>query len=412
MKARGGKWSDFLQRFGKFRPEQIARLKKMDRPLWVHAVSVGEVGVAIKFVKALRAAAPLQDIVMTTTTPTGHGILEEFAKTDSAHSIALYSPIDGWRVVRRFLQAIRPSQFILLESELWPNLLHACEARGIPILLINARLSPRSERRYKKLRVLTEAILAPVKTIMVPEAEDIPRWAGIGVPEERLIHTGSLKYDPGSTQRPDTKIAEFGQILRETLLWKPSDPVLLAASTHEGEERLIAELFQKLQQSGFPHLKLILVPRHVERREDIVEQLKNLGVNPCLRSQLGQQSEVLLVDTTGELLAWQYQATLVIVGKSFTGEGGQNPAEAVFAQKPVVFGPNMQNFEPLVKLLLDHQGAIQVEDAMALEKICRSLLEKPEMAHQLAMSGHQALAKHQGAVQKTVEIVLSKTAQK
>jgi 3-deoxy-D-manno-octulosonic-acid transferase len=356
MRRRNGRWRDLAQRIGCFDEDTkkaINALPQRER-FWVHAVSVGEVGVAKKLItKLLKTHADL-GIVLSTTTPTGHALAAELAAQHSGRVVAIFSPVDLPGIGRLMLERIQPTQLVLVEAEVWPNLTSAAERLGIPVSFVNARLSPRSERRYRKFRRLVGPIFGMLKQILVQEEDDIARWESFGVERDRIHLTGSIKYDPEGAAVPAAKIDELRAVLTQTGI-APTQPILLAASTHAGEEIEFARVFQRLREK-IRDLALLIVPRHVERRAEITAALKTIGLAPALRSISGSSVDsnapVFVIDTTGELAAWQHLATLVVVGKSFLAEGGQNPAEAALAQKPVLFGPHMENFTPLVELLL------------------------------------------------------------
>lgn len=409
MRRRNGRWRDLAQRVGCFdetTTNAIAALPQRER-LWIHAVSVGEVGVAKKLITRLLKTQPDLGIVLSTTTPTGHAIAEELAAQNTGRLVAIFSPVDLPGIGRLMLERIQPTQLVLVEAEVWPNLTHSAEKLGIPVSLVNARLSPRSERRYRKFRWLIEPVFRMLKQVLVQEEDDIVRWEGLGVDRQRIHLTGSIKYDPeGATVAP-AKIDELREAMNRTGITS-TQPVILAASTHAGEEIELARVFQRLRQQ-IHDLAFLIVPRHVERRTEINAALNTLGIAPALRSdpasRVDSNAPVFVIDTTGELAAWQHLATLVIIGKSFLAEGGQNPAEAVFAGKPVLFGPHMENFTPLVDLLLRHRGAMQVRDFDDLEKQLDNLLKSPG---DLARNGQQALQVHAGATRRTVERVLGR----
>lgn len=420
MKDRGGKPSDLWQRFGWFNKEQRARLRTLQEQgevFWIHAVSVGEVGIAAKLVRELVRQRPSLRFAVTSTTPTGHSLLVKLAADFPDRVVPLYSALDGWFTVRRFLNVIRPQQIILVEAEVWPNLLFAATRRDIPVSLVNARLSPRSERRFQKLRPLVQPIYAMLSHVCAQEPEDVARFAvTFGIVPQRLSCTGSIKFDMAGDVEPTAQIAQFRQLLA-ALDWQPHDPVMLAASTHAGEEVELARIFARLRQR-VPALRFILVPRHVERTTEIEKELHAEGLSTSRRSQITADkqatplsqgepaSSLLLVDTTGELRAWQYLATVVIIGKSFLTTGGQNPAEAAMAGKPVVFGPHMENFEALVRLLLAKSGAVQVKGFIELEQTLERLLADEATAQQIARHGREALQAHEGATQRTAALLL------
>ncbi len=410
MRRRNGKWRDLLQRFGAFNAETraaIAALPSAQR-LWVHAVSVGEVNVAVKLMTRLLQADAGVGIVLSTTTPTGHALAAEFAAKHIGRVVPIYSPLDFFKVGWKMLKLIQPKQLVLVEAEVWPNLTAAAARRRIPVSLVNARLSPRSARRYLKFSWLIGPIFRMLKQVLVQEQADIARWQGFGVDPSRIHLTGSIKYDPDGAAVSEAKVGELhGVLARAGVL--PAQPVFLAASTHAGEEVEIARVFQKLRQS-VPDLVLLIVPRHVERRAEIVAALQTIGLQPALRSNetatVAPAAPCLIIDTTGELAAWQHLATVVVIGKSFLAEGGQNPAEAALAKKPVLFGPHMENFTPLVDLLLKHEGARQVSGFEELTTACRELLTSPGAAERMAANGNAALVAHHGATKRTVERIL------
>lgn len=417
MRQRGGKPGDLWQRFGWFRKEQTAALDRLHAGgdvFWIHAVSVGEVGIAAKLVRELLRQRPGMRFVLTTTTPTGFGLLEKLAaEVGETHVLPLYSALDGWFTVRRFLDAIRPEQIILVEAEVWPNLVFAATRRGIPVSLVNARLSPRSERRFRRLRRLVEPVYAMLARVGAQEPEDVARFAvTFGLTPQKLSCTGSIKFDMAGDVEPTAQIAQFRELLA-VLGWGAADPVLIVASTHAGEEIELTRIFAKLQPI-VPHLRLILVPRHVERTAEIEAELARESFRSVRRSGLNAGAPVaaeagasiLLVDTTGELRAWQHLATVVVIGKSFLATGGQNPAEAAMAAKPVVFGPHMENFEALVRILLAKSGAVQVKDLPGLEGALSKLLNDEGEARHVALAGQEALKAHEGSTRRTAAWLL------
>lgn len=410
MRRRNGKWRDLAQRFGFFNAEKKAAIDALPREkrLWMHAVSVGEVNVAVKLMTRLLQADAAVGIVLSTTTPTGHALAAEFAAKHPGRVLAIFSPVDLPGIGRRLLKIIQPKQLVLVEAEVWPNLTAAAQSLGIPVSLVNARLSPRSARRYLKFSWFIGPIFRMLKQVLVQEQADIARWQSFGMEPSRIHLTGSIKYDPDGAAVSEAKVEELREVLlRAGVL--PTQPVLLAASTHAGEEIEIARVFQKLRES-VADLVLLIVPRHVERRAEIVAALQTISLQPALRSNntatVAPDAPCLIIDTTGELAAWQHLASVVVIGKSFLAEGGQNPAEAALAKKPVLFGPHMENFTPLVDLLLKHQGAQQVSSFDELTTACRDLLTNTSAAATMATNGNAALVVHQGATLRTVARLL------
>jgi 3-deoxy-D-manno-octulosonic-acid transferase len=415
MRARGGRWSDMSERFGSPAPEKqaaIATLSPGAERLWIHAVSVGEAGIAIKLVTRLLKQRPASGIVITTTTPTGHAMVEEFAARHPRQVVVLYSPVDLPWVGLRFLDLIQPSRIILVEAELWPNLAFAARCQGIPVSMVNARLSARSERRFRRLGFIIKPVFQMLDRVLVQEPSDASRFTSIGVRPERIQHTGSIKFDPQGAEADPAQVEQLRLILRQAGIGE-EHRVIILASTHNGEELLLARRILQLNPKH-RKLALLIVPRHVERTGSILEDLRECGIEARRRSSEASAAAspdsglpTLLVDTTGELRAWQCLADIVIVGKSFLSQGGQNPAEAVMAKKPVLFGPHMENFEALVELLLKQHGAIQVQDAGSLERELESLLANETRCRQLGEAGHAALRAHEGATEKTLLALFS-----
>ncbi len=403
LRRRGGGRAGFWQRFGIFDEDANARLiAGQGRAWWIHAVSVGEVGVAQKLIAEIRRRNPDRPLVLSVTTPTGHAV----ALKDAPENLTvIYSPLDlGW-IVRAVLSRIRPAKYILMEAELWPNLVRRAQKRGIPVTLANARLSPRSERRFRRFRVLAGPLFSMLDLVLVQEESDVARWSGIGVPPERIRVTGSIKYDlAGGTKAGREE--EFRTLLRG--LWgDPLPPLLLAASTHPGEEQALAKVFMELRHE-YPALVLLVAPRHFERRAEVTADLKSCGLRVALRSALPDsppQPDALIIDSTGELRDWQALASVVVIGKSFLAEGGQNPAEAIAAGVPVITGPHMENFTPLMELLLQAGGITQVDSLEALPPALRKVLAGHDAACAAAARGREALDRHRDATARTADAI-------
>jgi 3-deoxy-D-manno-octulosonic-acid transferase len=396
MRRRGGYRRDFWQRIGIYRPEVRARLARMDKPVWLHAVSVGEVLVARKLIDELLRRKPDLDVVLSTTTSTGHAVAR---RTAPDRLLVLYNPVDLKFCVRRALDAIRPRLLVLVEAEVWPNLVAESRRWGIGVALANARLSPRSERRYRRALPFVAPVFGLVERAFVPEPGDRNRWARLGIAPDAITVTGSVKHDYES-QPPDPRRGEFENVLGE--LWgRPLPPMILAASTHAGEEALIGKACLELRRT-FPSLKFLVAPRHFERAAAVASELERLGLKVGRRS-LAPTGEIdtFVIDTTGELAAWQGLADVVIIGKSFLSAGGQNPVEAIIAGRPVIFGPHMENFSTLAESLRREGGAIQVSGIDELVPAIARLLNSPDEARRHSENGRRALAPHQGAARRT-----------
>ena len=399
MLRRGKYRHKFGQRFGFYSQRVRDRLRSRDR-IWVHAVSVGEVLIAMKLIHAMRAEDPAVAFVLSTTTSTGFKLA---ARAKSPWLEPIYNPLDFFFIARRAMRAIRPKLLILVEAEVWPNTV--CEARsaGVRVVLVNARLSPRSERRFRSFRWLTAPLFNQLDLLCLQEPEDVERWTSLGVEPRRLIVTGSIKFDDSAITRRVPR--DFSSVLRA--LGVPEQaPVLLGGSTFDGEEELLAEVFLELKKE-FPDLFLILVPRHFERAAHVSAQLEGLGLSVARRTQPVPPNipDVLLVDTTGELRDWFACASVVFMGKSLCARGGQNPAEPVSAGVPVVFGPHMENFPTLSRQFLRHGGALEVADAESLRAAAARLLADPELRATMADNARQCLAVHEGATARTIAAI-------
>ena len=409
MIRRGGYREKFGQRLGIYDCDVRVRLSRQ-RSTWLHAVSVGEVNIALKLANALRALEPDLRCVLTTTTTTGFALANQNA---SSWMEVMYTPLDYWPIMRRAFAVIRPVRIVLVEAEVWPNLAAEAHARRVPLVLVNARLSPRSEQRYRRFRVFVAPTFRRLDLVCVPEREDIDRWAALGVPQDRIRVTGSIKYDPEGFDHT-MEAQRAGEVVATSLrdvspALNPDRAVLFGGSTHRGEEEILATVFLRLRQQ-FPSLRLFIAPRHVERLREIRARLDALGLRVALASKARMDGEpnkadCVLLDTTGELQRWYDIATVVFVGKSLTTHGGQNPVEPILAGKPVVFGPHMENFGMLARTLVSRKAAIQVRDADSLEQAIAELLQDTEARQRLVQNALEVLSTHKGATERAAALV-------
>ena len=402
MVRRGNYRHKFGQRFGFYDRALRDRLRDGDRT-WIHAVSVGEVMIALKLAEKLRELEPTLGVVLTTTTTTGFAI----ATKDSPEWIeVLYNPLDFWPVMRRAFEVIRPRRVILVEAEVWPNLAAEARSRSLPLALVNARLSPRSERRFRKFRFAVAPTFRLLDLICVQEPEDVPRWQAIGVERERIEVVGSIKFDrphaPPDPKIPSEFLARYGI--------DPARPIFLAGSTHAGEERITAEIFLRLR-AEFPDLFLIIAPRHFERTAEIQRMLESLGLRVALRTDAAvkpsrdMKPDCFILNAMGELQHWYAVGTVVFVGKTLTAHGGQNPVEPVAAGRPVIFGPNMENFATLARSLVQGGGAAQVANEAELQESAARLLRDEPARRRLVENARNVLRRHDGATLRTADLV-------
>jgi 3-deoxy-D-manno-octulosonic-acid transferase len=398
MIRRGGYREKFGQRLGIYDGAVRNRLSNQ-RSTWLHAVSVGEVNIALKLANALRALEPDLHCVLTTTTTTGFALAR---RTAPPWIEVMYTPLDYWPIMRRAFSVIRPARIVLVEAEVWPNLAAGAHARRIPLALVNARLSPRSERRYRRFRFFVAPTFRLLNLVSVPERRDVERWLALGVPRTRIHVTGSIKFDSDLQAQSYTMAASVSDAFSSDSL------VLFGGSTHRGEEEILVSVFLRLREQ-FPSLRLFIAPRHVERLQEIRAQLDDMPLRVALASEAltggTANTDCMLLDTTGELQRWYGVATVVFIGKSLAAHGGQNPVEAILAGKPVVFGPHMENFATLAETLVSNNAAMRVNDADSLEHAVAELLRDTKSRQRLVRNAHAALREHEGATARVATLI-------
>jgi len=407
MLRRGNYRENFGQRFGRYGESERERFGE-GRWVWIHSISVGETLVALKLARALREQDPGVCVALSVTTSTGFALARQ---QGLAWVEVLYNPVDFPGMVGRALDLIRPERLIFIEGETWPNLVAEAARRGIGMALVNARMSPRSEARFRRRVRWVAPLFGQLDWVCVAEVEDVALWRGLGARPEVVRHTGSLKFDLGIGHS-----GESGRLrgILESVGVEAGAPVLVAGSTWAPEERVLAGVLLRLR-GRFPKLFLVLVPRHVERTSELARELEGLGLRVARRSMLGQRRgapcDVLLVDTTGELRSWYEVGEVAFVGKSLPGvgeAGGQNPAEPAALSRPVVFGPHMENFGPVVGRLLAGEGAVQVVDAAGLEEVLGWLLGDAGARERIGARAGRALEPHQGAAQRCASLLLGR----
>jgi 3-deoxy-D-manno-octulosonic-acid transferase len=407
MRRRGNWQAGFAQRFGCY----DAKLKQAitnRHVLWMHAVSVGEVSLCTQIIRLLEQRMPNLKIVVSTTTTTGMGELQKRLPT---HISRIYYPVDGRKWVARALATIHPEAVVLVEAEIWPNFVWRVRAMGVPLFLVNARLSERSFRGYKRFGFLFRPLFASLTGVGVQSNEDAVRVRELGCSPEAIHVVGSLKYDAA---RLDERLPLDVPSLLRRLGVPPEARLLVGGSTHAGEEALLAEQFLRLR-SRFPDLFLVLVPRHFERSKEVGRELKQRGVKFVYRSEIiattsfePGELDCLLVNTTGELRYFYEQATVIFVGKSLTAQGGQNPIEPGALGKAMVFGPHMQNFAEVSARFLAGNGAVQVQDAAGLEKALAELFGDEAARRQLGSNALRVVRENLGAIERTVNMIVQR----
>lgn len=384
-----GYWYRWGERFG-FVPRLPGPV------IWIHAVSVGEVRAAAPLVEALKRDHPGHRLLVTTMTPTGSATVHDVFGDSVAHC---YVPYDLPTAVWRFLNRTRPVLALIMETELWPNLFHQCRARGIPLVIANARLSERSARGYTRFAHLTAATLANVGHIGAQSEADAVRLRLLGASDVAV--TGSIKFE----MRVPDDLMERAETLRRGFGTRPA---WVAASTRDGEEEYVLGAFARLREN-FPDLLLVLVPRHPERFETVARLCRQRGFGIERRSEKRDRVDtgtaVLLGDTLGELLLFHAAADVAYIGGSLVPLGGQNLLEALAVGTPVVFGPHMFNFSEISRMSLERGAARQIDGAESLAAAVGDWLANPAARHAAGESGRQMVVENRGALEKTLALV-------
>jgi 3-deoxy-D-manno-octulosonic-acid transferase len=377
--------------------------------IWIHAVSVGEVMAALPFLKRFKERYPSRDIILSTITDTGQKVARGGAPECTS---VFYLPLDITFVLKRALKRVKPEILVTIETELWPNIFRVFKKYGVPIVLLNGRISENSIRGYKKISFFMKKVLSCVDLFCMQSEMDAARIKSLGVDKERIKVLGNFKFDT----KPSSDIPEWAARIK--------GPVIVAGSTHDGEEEFITSVFMELKKD-FPDLNLIIAPRHPERFKEVEDLLKSKGIKFVKRSAfiasnspippLVNGSEegfskhqtfsgiIVLLDSVGELSAVYGISNIAIIGKSFRGYGGQNPLEPAYWGKAIVCGPHMENF-PFVKDFYHEKAALEVsEESLYLN--LKELLLLPEKANVMGLKAKELYMRNAGAVEKAVEIV-------
>lgn len=405
MWRRGGWRAGFEQRFGEFGAKTKQSLTNR-HVLWLHAVSVGEVNLCTQLIRVIERRLPNAKLVVSTTTSTGMG---ELQRKLPSHIGKIYYPIDRRKFVWRSVNVIHPEAVVLVEAEIWPNFLWRLMDRETPVFLVNARLSERSFRGYKRFGFLFRPLFASFAGVGAQNEADAARLRELGCRPEAIRVVGSLKFD--AAKLDERRLLDVDHLLRQ-LGVSPEAPLLVAGSTHAGEEAILGRIFLRLRKH-IPNLFLIVVPRHQERGKEASRDLDAAGVRHVLRGNITASTlhpagdiQALLVNTTGELKYFYEQATVVFVGKSLTALGGQNPIEPASMGRAVVYGPHMENFEPIATEFAQEQAAMRVADEAGLENALLTLLKDPALREEMGARARQVVRRNQGSIERTADLIL------
>ena len=388
-------------KFGFNRPDLCDAMKGAPR-IWMHAVSVGEVTAAAPIMAALRADFPDACLVLSTGTETG----QEMARGLIPEATAIiYYPIDIPHVVRKLIRLVRPDVFVLTETELWPNFLQACRNQGVRVVMVNGRLSPRSFKKYQRTRFFWKEVLKDIEEMGVISEIDASRARAIGMAPEKIHVLGNAKYDGLAAKVSPALREEMARRLNTSA----GERILVAGSTHAGEETVILEVFRKLL-AVYPDFRLILVPRHIERAGEVTEMVRQAGFESLTLTQIDQgqgvrDQKVLVVDKIGKLFKVYSLATVVYCGGSLVPKGGQNILEPAAWGKVVFYGPSMEDFRD-EKILLEAAGAgISVTDGNDLADKMLALLQTPEVLAGKGEAAGRVVAANRGASRRYAALI-------
>jgi 3-deoxy-D-manno-octulosonic-acid transferase len=398
MAVKGKFHTGFSQRFACF-PEGILRIKN---PVWIHAVSVGEALVAARLCEEIKKAMPDVRVVVSTTTKTGHEMIKKASKSVDG---VFYYPIDLSWIVRKAMDKIAPSAYVIIETELWPNMLEESFSRSIPVILANGRISDRSFEGYRRIAGVSARMLRCFSVVCVQTPRDAEKMEALGCGHSKLRVTGNIKFDVSFSTEREKEV----EIVNE--VFPGGKRVIVAGSTHFPEETLLIDEFVKLSFSGL-RVKLVIAPRHVERKDAIRIYVEKAGLKCCFFSDIAggqapdaQSADVMVVDTIGHLKDLYSMASVVFIGGSLAKRGGQNPIEAAKWGKAFIFGPNMTNFREVARDFVESGAAITVESADRMGEVIGEILRDDEKRREMEESSRAVIEKNSGALKKTVEAI-------
>lgn len=390
----------FLQRLG-FYPREVRESLRDARPIWLHAVSVGEILSLRPLVGALKRIFPGRKVLVSTFTSTGYDIACRNGIGDSV----IFLPLDHPWIVRRALALFEPSLLVLLETELWPNFLRLAHRRGVPAMLLSGRISPRAFRRYSFLRVFFADVVRQFNAVGMQREEDAERIRDLGLDPRRVWITGSLKHafqEGGASEIAQGQATGWGSA-REN-----GRQIVVAGSTHSGEEEILVDAFLALKIS-FPALQMVLAPRHPQRFDEVERLLKRKNVPYEKKSQMdGRESglvDVIFLDTLGELPAFYSLADIAFVGGSLVDAGGHNPMEPARFRKPVLFGPHMGNFADVAREMKQSGGGIEVQGREDLVREISGLLKDRGKAESMGRIAHGIVERDRGVMERSIALV-------
>jgi len=393
--AYGKRW---WQRFGIFKGPKQCMQKQGG--IWFHTVSVGEFMAAAAMIEDVMKRYPEKLITITTTTPTGsEQVQKRFAAALGKQVFHVYLPYDLPIFLNRFLSKVSPQLLVILETELWPNLIHCSKTKGCKVMVVNARLSEKSAKGYHKVRLLSQPMLQQIDQLAVQNSKDAERFKSLGMPASKLQVTGSIKFD----LTIDDGVIERGREWRNK--WGSERPVICVASTHEGEDSLALREFKFIREA-IPDALLVLVPRHPERFDSVAIEAKILGWELARKSSdnINQRSQVILVDTMGELLDFLAASDICVMGGSFVDTGAHNPLEPAALSVPIIMGPSQFNFAVICQQL-EQAGGLKTIKASQLDTTIIEWLKDAELRQCKGEAAKQVMEANRGAKQYVLRLI-------
>jgi 3-deoxy-D-manno-octulosonic-acid transferase len=375
--------------------------KRNSRPIWIHALSVGEVLSAVPLIKELKSCFKHQDIVFSASTKTGFEIANKLLK-ENVDAIFFF-PYDLLISVKHIAAKVEPAIVIIVESDIWPNFLFEMKRRNIPVILVNARLSRRSYFGYKLFLFFSKRLFLSFSKICVQSSEDAHRFSLLGIPPARIIISGNIKFD----QQYDFAGREEMNKLRQSLLVNPSQKILLTGSTHYGEEAILLDAFSRLKKK-YSDLILIIIPRNPDRAKSVCRICKSAGFFAVTMTELEEKKtgqDVIVIDRIGLLKMLYAIADIAFVGGSLVNRGGHNPLEPAAFSRPIIFGPDMSDFADISDMLISSGGAVSVQDAESIYNIVSELLTDNHKAEEMGSMAFKVFNANKGAVEKTLNVI-------
>ena len=378
---------------------------ELNKPIWIHAVSVGEVITVKNMIRELRATYPDKRFFISTVTPTGNKIAKSIAKETDFVS---YCPLDLSFIVRSVVDRIKPSLFIIMETVIWPNLISCLYRKHIPIVLVNGRLSERSFKGYLSIKFFIKPILNKINLFCVQTPSDAERLLRLGVSKDRIRVTGNMKFD--NTDYSDKKIIDYADKYRALLQLSKEEKLWVCGSTHPGEEEIILDVYGKLL-GEFPQLRLLIAPRHPERAKEIEKIVSRNGCPSIFISSLYLKPNthnlkpIFILDVIGELVYFYNIASIVFVGGSLIKKGGHNILEPASLGKPVIFGPYMFNFRDIASLFLENKACVIAHNKEELRVNIEDLLKNPDRSTELSLRAKAIILQNQGATTRNLEYI-------